>query len=116
MEKNQHMTAEIRSFDEAHMVCDEQPHCPTDEGLLADKKAMEAELNELRYRLEQNIEQRTGQLMRRMTLLESCNATLCDKLASAQRKLGVLTQSSDWTKNLIDTSAQDDWIELVITA
>ena len=136
MPNNPPMTAKILPLDEARVVCNEQVHGPTDESLLADKKAMEAELNELRYQLEQNVEQKTGQLLKRITVLESCKATLCDKLASAQRELAALTRpsarnlpgtiqddcaeqiyaSSDWTRNLIKTSAQDDWGGLVTTA
>ncbi|OGS91861.1 MAG: hypothetical protein A2Z95_10250 [Gallionellales bacterium GWA2_60_18] len=51
---------------------------------ITEKKAMEAELHEHRYRFARNVEQRTEQLMRRIALLESCNATLCDKLALAK--------------------------------
>lgn len=57
---------------------------------ITDRKEMEAELNEHRYRLERNVARRTEQLVRSMTLLESCNAALCDKLASAQRELVVM--------------------------
>lgn len=47
---------------------------------ITEMKVMEAELNEHRYNLERKVEQRTEQLMKRISLLESCNATLCDKL------------------------------------
>jgi uncharacterized coiled-coil protein SlyX len=53
-------------------------------------KMLEAELQEHRYYLEQKVEQRTVQLARRITLLESCNATLADKLAQARREISVL--------------------------
>lgn len=57
---------------------------------ITDKKAMEAELNEHRYHLERNVERRTEQLVKSMTLLESCNAALCDKLALAQKEVAAL--------------------------
>ncbi len=57
-----------------------------------DIKAMEVELNEYRHRFEQKVEQRTAQLVRRITLLESCNSTLCDKLELVQRELTALKQ------------------------
>lgn len=59
---------------------------------IAEMKAMEAELNEHRYYLERKVEQRTEQLMRRLALLESCNASLCDKLALAHKELAALKQ------------------------
>lgn len=130
MKTNHQVTAEIQAFDAASMVCDEPDTALSiqDSRLdVEDKKAMEAELNELRYHLERNVEQRTEQLLRNITLLESCNAALCERLASAQRELAVLKLArnlpdaeqndrigklyamSDWTKSLIGTSVQDDW-------
>ena len=53
-------------------------------------KKLEAELNEHRYYLELKVEQRTEQLVKRIKLLESCNATLCDKLAHAKRVIASL--------------------------
>lgn len=54
--------------------------------LVHDMKKMKAELKEHRYCLERNIEQRTGYLLKRIALLESCNTTLCEKLALARRE------------------------------
>jgi len=51
---------------------------------------LEAELNEHRYYLERKVEQRTGWLMRRITLLEACNSTLCNKLAQARSEANTL--------------------------
>ena len=68
---------------------------------VANKKAMEAELNELRYYLERNVEQRTEQLVRRIALLEHCNAALCDKLVLARSELTALKQRP--ARNLPDT-------------
>lgn len=59
---------------------------------ITEMKAMEAELNEHRYYLERKVEQRTEQLMKRLALLESCNATLCDKLALAHKEIAALKQ------------------------
>jgi hypothetical protein len=44
-------------------------------------KEISGELEELRYRFEKNVAQRTGQLLCRIEHLESCNAALCVKLA-----------------------------------
>jgi len=55
-------------------------------------RKMKAELNEHRYRFERNVERRTEQLLKRIALLESCNATLCDKLALAQKELAAFKQ------------------------
>ena len=57
-----------------------------------DTKAMEAELKELRYHLERKVEKRTEQLTKCITLLESCNATLCDKLELARTEFAALKQ------------------------
>lgn len=130
MKTNHHVTTEIRTLGEDGMACDEPDAAlPIQDGRLdvADKQAMEAELNELRYHLERNVEQRTEQLLRNISLLESCNATLCERLASVQRELAVLKLArnlpdaeqnerigklyamSDWAKSLIGASVQDDW-------
>jgi len=58
------------------------------------EQEMEYELKELRYRLERNIELRTRQLTKRITLLESCNTNLCNKLALTLRELATLRQPS----------------------
>lgn len=81
--------------DEANVVCDKSGTPLFFSGVMldiTDKKAMEAELNEHRYYLERNVERRTEQLVKSMSLLESCNAALCDKLASAQKELAALKQ------------------------
>ncbi|OGT16731.1 MAG: hypothetical protein A2342_06080 [Gallionellales bacterium RIFOXYB12_FULL_54_9] len=51
---------------------------------------MAAELNEHRYNLERNVSRRTEHLVKRIDLLETCNAKLCGKLAEAQREIGEL--------------------------
>ena len=79
--------------DEASVVCDESGAQLFIMGAMRDIteiKVMEAELNEHRYNLERKVEQRTEQLMRRISLLESCNAILSDKLAHAKRNVAEL--------------------------
>jgi len=53
---------------------------------------MAAELDEHRYFLEKTVAIRTEQLLRRITLLESCNETLCAKLASTNKEFDTLKQ------------------------
>jgi len=53
-------------------------------------RKLKFELNEHRYYLEQKVARRTDLLTRRIALLESCNATLCGKLALYKRNLATL--------------------------
>lgn len=81
--------------DEARMTRDESGTPMFASGVMleiTDKKDMEAELNEHRHSLERHVEMRTSQMMKRMELLESCNATLSGKLTLAQRELAMLKQ------------------------
>lgn len=57
-------------------------------------KKMQTELNEHRYHLERKVEQRTEHLVKRIAVLESCNATLCDKLALAQKEIFALKKQT----------------------
>lgn len=59
---------------------------------MRDRKEMKAELNELRYFLDRNVERRTEQLLKRIALLESCNTTLCCKLTLAEKEIAALKQ------------------------
>jgi len=59
---------------------------------ILDMDKMPAELDEHRYFLEKTVAIRTEQLLRRITLLESCNETLCAKLASTNKELDTLKQ------------------------
>lgn len=86
----------VRWFhDEASVVCDETGAPLFIKGVMldiTDKKRMEAELVDHRYCLERNVEQRTRQLMKRITTLESCNSSLCDELSSARLEIAALKQ------------------------
>lgn len=69
--------------DEAKVVCDEKGKMLFLQGIMLDiteKKSIEKELTEHRYRLEQQVERRTAMLERRNSILESANSNLCDKL------------------------------------
>ena len=81
---------------------------------IAEMKAMEAELNEHRYYLERKVEQRTEQLMRRLALLESCNASLCDKLALAYKELAALKQQPPHTMARKDTRPNDRAVKIYV--
>lgn len=86
----------VRWFhDEASVVRDESGMSLFIRGVMldiTDKKEMEAELHGHRHHLERHVESRTGQLGRRVALLESCNASLGNKLALAKREIAVLKQ------------------------
>ncbi len=55
--------------------------------LMQQLNKMRSELHEHRYYLEQNVDQRTEHLTRRIEVLEACNAALCSKLVSTQKSL-----------------------------
>lgn len=81
--------------DEASVVCDKSGVPLFIRGVMldiTDKEEMGSELNQHRYCLEQHVESRTGQIMRRMALLESCNTTLGGKLALARMEITALKQ------------------------
>ncbi|MBI3480481.1 MAG: PAS domain-containing protein [Nitrosomonadales bacterium] len=74
--------------DEASVVCDDAGVPMFIKGIMldiTDKKHMEEELRQHRYHLDQHIEQRTERLMKRIAVLESCNAVLCSKLRSVRQ-------------------------------
>jgi hypothetical protein len=55
--------------------------------IMRDMKKMTAELKEHRYYFEKNVAQRTEHLLKRIAVLEFCNATLCGKLALSQKEI-----------------------------
>lgn len=71
--------------------------------VMQEMKELKSELNEHRYYLEQNVARRTESLTRRIALLESCNTTLCGKLALTSKELAAL-QSSE--KEPVDSPAK----------
>lgn len=77
-------------------------------------KKMKAELNEHRYYLEQMVEQRTAHLLKRIAVLESCNAALCDKLASVQQEAVALKQQPAHTLFDNDAELNDCAVKLCI--
>lgn len=69
--------------DEASVVRDEKGKMLFLQGVMLDiteKKAMEGELSEHRYWLEKKVEQRTALLERRISVFESANTNLCEKI------------------------------------
>lgn len=130
----------VRWFhDEASVVCDESGAPLAIMGAMRDIteiKMMEIELDEHRYYLEQKVEQRTEQLARRITLLESCNAALSSKLAQARSDIAELnkmlaivlpdTGSNDCPRQLSvisdsaqkrsESGAKESWIGCAVTA
>lgn len=89
----------VRWFhDEGCVVCDESGVPLFIRGVMldiSDKKRMEAELVDHRYYLERNVEQRTRELMKRIEMLESCNASLCNQLSSARMEVAALERQLD---------------------
>ena len=77
-------TGDILWFhDEARVVCDAKGKMLFLQGVMLDiteKKSMEAELAEHRYRLEQQVERRTAMLERRISVIEAANENLCTKV------------------------------------
>jgi methionyl-tRNA synthetase len=82
--------------------------------IMLDLKKMKAELNEHRYYLERNVERRTDQLLKSIALLESCNATLCDKLALTRKELSAIKQQSEHTLPKIDSEPNDPTVKLYV--
>lgn len=82
--------------------------------IMLDMKKMKAELNEHRYYLERNVERRTEHLLKNIALLESCNATLCDKLALTRKELSALKQPSEHTLPKINTEPNDRTVKLYV--
>jgi PAS domain S-box-containing protein len=81
--------------DEARVVHDESGSPLFSSGVMldiTDKKEMETQLHEYRYSLDRHVMHRTGQLLKRMAMLESCNASLGEKIASALREITFLKQ------------------------
>jgi len=74
-------------------------------------KKMKAELHEHRYCLEKNVEQRTALLMKRIAVLECCNATLCDKLVQAQKELVSQRRLSAHALPVIESYPKVDRVE-----
>ena len=81
---------------------------------LLDINKMKAELNEHRYYLERKIERRTEQLLKRLVLLESCNSTLCDKLAIANKELVALKQQITHALPHIEAEPKDRAAKLYV--
>lgn len=81
---------------------------------MLDINKMKAELNQHRYYLERKVEQRTEQLLKRLVLLESCNSTLCDKLAIANKELIALKQLTTYASLSIDAEPKDRAAKLYV--
>ena len=79
---------------------------------MLDINKMQDELTEHRYHLEQKVEQETEQLLKRIALLESCNATLCDKLAVAQKEIISLKQQAAQTSPKKNTEQKGCAVQL----
>lgn len=75
---------------------------------------MKTELNEHRHRLEQSVESRTEQLLKRIALLESCNATLSGRLALAHKELAAHKQQPPHILPKKDTEPDDRTAKLYI--
>lgn len=82
--------------------------------VMLDMQKMQAELKEHRYYLEQNVERRTENLLKRLAMLESCNAALCDKLAQAQQELIALKRQPAQIPPNIDAESNDRSVKLYV--
>lgn len=81
---------------------------------MLDMKKMKAELNEHRYFLERNVERETEHLLKRIALLESCNATLSGKLALAQKEIAALKQQPAHILPRKDAESNDRTVKLYV--
>jgi len=81
---------------------------------MLDMKRMKVELHEHRYNLERNIERRTEHLLKSIALLESCNATLCDKLALVSKEFSALNQLQEYALPKEDTEQNDRSLKLYV--
>jgi hypothetical protein len=81
---------------------------------MLDMKKMKAELNEHRHYLERNVERRTEHLLKRIAVLEFCNATLCGKLALASKEFSALNQLLEHTLPNEDTAPNDRSLKLYV--
>jgi PAS domain S-box-containing protein len=101
----------VRWFhDEASVVCDEAGAPLFIRGVMldiSDKKRMEAELADHRYYLERNVERRTRELMKRIEMLESCNAALCSQLSSARMENAALHRQLEILQPEVPESEMD---------
>lgn len=82
--------------------------------VMLDMKKMKTELNEHRYCLERNVERETAHLLKRIALLESCNATLSAKLALAHQELALLRQQSAHILPRKNTEPSDRSVKLYV--
>jgi len=68
---------------------------------------MRDELNEHRYALARNVERETEHLLKRIALLESCNAALSGRLAEAQREITLMKRQSALVPQKKDAQTAD---------
>lgn len=81
---------------------------------LLNMKKMKAELNEHRYFLERNVERETAHLSKRIALLESCNATLSEKLSEAHKEIAALRQQSAQSQSRKSAEPKDRTVKLYV--
>ena len=84
--------------------------------IMHDMKKMKAELKEHRYHLERSVALKTEHLLKRIDLLESCNATLCCKLTLAQKEIYALKPAQTFVHDAQLCAAPESWRELAIVA
>lgn len=83
------------------MKSDMQPYIRR---VMLNMSEIKAELNEHRYYLEEKVETRTEHLMKRILFLESCNATLCEKLALAKKELAAFRSKPDLPNKMAESA------------
>jgi len=87
----------IRWFhDTASVVKDHHGQPMFLQGVMVDithSKAMEDELEDHRYYMERRVAQRTGEMGRRLAMMESCNASLCDQMEKLLNNNARLSQA-----------------------
>ena len=82
--------------------------------VMLDLKKLTAELDEHRYYLELNVARRTEHLLKRIALLEACNATLCEKMDSAQKELASLQQDKSAKLFALKTPQREESVSMPV--
>ncbi len=104
--------------DQASIVLDDSGTHQLNSGVMldiTDKKQMKSQLHEYHYSLENQLQERTGQLMSRIALLESTNASLGAKIAQLLKALATQNETvSAQCPKAYTLATQEEWAQKLI--